>query len=149
MPLINGACIPAVCMKRAFPQNVKLWQTITVGGVVKQAAKDITNNPMYANLLADGRKMMVAQETLECDGCVCYQLVKFNPPLVVPFSIEVERSESTDAQDVVTEYLYELTGKWSVLTLGMCIPPGARVEVGGQMIPVEEAPQHPKEYAPK
>lgn len=148
MPLVNGVCIPPICMKRQLIRpGAQLLQIIVRGGMLPQT-KIVTNDPLYAPLLPQGLNQLAAMADVDCDGCVCAARVRFNPPVNTPASLVVQKNQDTDAAGVTTVYVYVVTAQWRILSLGMCFPPGALIKVGENFVPVEEAPKTPMDWPP-
>lgn len=140
MPLINGICVPPICLRRTLVQGAaKLMYTATVGGVAK-APIDVSAK--FPALLKKGLKELRDAEDIACDGCTCFKLKEWNPPLQItipPYTVET--STDTDLNGVVTVYTYEVTGAvYQIKSIGICCAPGTKVQVGGKWVPVEGKP---------
>lgn len=137
MPLINGFCVPPVCLRRTLNQGkAKLIYTATVGGVAKPA---IDVSAKFPDMLKKGLNQLRDAATIDCDGCHCFKLKEWNPPLAMaipPYAVET--STDTDLNGVVNVYTYEVTGAvYDVKSIGICYPPGTKVQVEGKWVPVE------------
>jgi hypothetical protein len=141
MPLINGSCVPPVCFRRTF---VARWASLQhnqiVGGVstITPIGENEWPNP---EMLKKGLVMLGDQNNLDCDGCICFTLRRWAPPLqtkIPPFTVE-ENSE-TDKNGVLTVNKYEVVGGIYLLhSVGWCMAPGTEVKIGEKWMPVEEA----------
>jgi hypothetical protein len=137
MPLINGICVPPICLDRALiVGGAKLMLTQTVGGVAG-APRNVS--AVLPALLKKGINELTAAKDVDCDGCNCFKVKRWNPPLnmVIP-PYAVETNTSTDPNGVVIVDTYEIVGATYLLkSVGICYPPGTKVQVGGQWVPVE------------
>jgi len=139
MPLINGVCIPPICLSRALlVVGAKVMLHATVGGA-PMPPRDVTATSQ--NLLQQGIAALQNAANLSCDGCTCFIIKRFNPGLnIAAPDVTVLENSDTDPNGVVTARKYIVTGATYVLrSIGLCLAPGTKIKVGKNWVPVEEA----------
>ena len=137
MPLINGLCVPPICLNRKLiAAGATLEWTRTVGG---KARNPVDVAAKFPDLLKKGLKELEDAGRVKCDGCTCFVVKSYNPPLQMTIpSYEVEKNTETDSNGLVTVNVYEVVGaKYSINSVGMCCPPGTEVNVGGKWERIE------------
>jgi hypothetical protein len=127
MPLINGVCVPPVCVKLSYDKTkmVLTYFDTAKGKAVPQPALWTAADEMTA---LDG---LFPTTAVECDGCTCWH--PFPPGPWTPMA-GLQANHPTVLNYKV---VLQVTGVKVRAKTGICLPPGTQVKgANGQWRPV-------------
>jgi hypothetical protein len=137
MPLINGLCVPPICLNRKLIAAGATLEWTRIVGVKTHNPVDVTAK--CPDILKKGLQQLEDAARVKCDGCTCFVVMKYKPPLQMTIPrYEVERNTETEKDGTLTVNVYEVVGAvYSINSVGMCCPPGTQVQVGDKWEPIE------------